>query len=521
MKGFALTLTMLLLIGCKDDEVPADDSAAPTDDSGVETVDADGDGYAVEEDCDDADPEVNPGAQELCDGVDNDCDQLIDDADDSVSGQGSWYLDSDGDGYGVDSSEQLACAAPSGTVAQGGDCDDADETLSPGADETCDGFDNDCDGAVDDADDDVTDASVWYTDSDFDGYGDPNSPIVACTGPSGAVDNDLDCDDSEFEVNPDMSEICDGVDNDCDPSTSEAGMVRYYTDDGLDSEYGEEFSTATAASPYTLTLSRDGTLFICEGSYYAHLDINADVRVLGTSGSALTTLDGGGSGSVVLVDVGGATVSVEGLTIRGGGGSGSYFGYPMGGGIRCDGSSDMALDDLVMEGNEAGLGGAVYSDGCNISVANSRFEGNEGLLLGGAIAALDTELSLEACELRDNHSDAGGGIGAGQGSLVDLVDTLIVGNSATTLGGGLYQEAATTTCSGSASLDAGFLGNTAVRGGGVFLNGSASHFHATSCDMGSGADENNPDDVDSSDGGSYADFGADESFTCNGSSGCN
>jgi hypothetical protein len=99
--------------------------------------------------------------------------------------------------------------------AGGTDCDDDDPLVHPDAPEACDGVDQDCDGAVDD---DPADPPSWYADADGDGYGDAGStPTTGCSGPTGSVDNALDCDDGDAAVSPDAVEVWyDGVDQDCD-----------------------------------------------------------------------------------------------------------------------------------------------------------------------------------------------------------------------------------------------------------------------------------------------------------------
>ena len=170
-------------------------------------------GYVADStDCDDTDLSSYPGADEWCDGADNDCDGSTDEP--GALDEATWYLDADADGYGDASSSQDACSQPSTHVADSADCDDADASVNPGADELCDGIDNDCDGDVDE--DSAVDVATWYLDHDHDGYGDAAYDRQACDQPSGWVADATDCDDLEAAAWPGATELCDGFDNDCD-----------------------------------------------------------------------------------------------------------------------------------------------------------------------------------------------------------------------------------------------------------------------------------------------------------------
>ena len=117
-----------------------------TDDTGE--ADNDGDGYTeAEGDCDDSDAAIHPGADEVCDDIDNDCDDLIDGQDDDITDGLLWYLDNDGDEYGQDGVTAFSCTSqPPGYTEEGGDCNDENDTIHPGAIEiVMDAIDQDCD----------------------------------------------------------------------------------------------------------------------------------------------------------------------------------------------------------------------------------------------------------------------------------------------------------------------------------------------------------------------------------------
>ena len=105
------------------------------------------DGYVVDAtDCDDTLASVNPGEIESCNGVDDDCDDVIDEGLSMLT----FYLDSDGDGYGLADETTEACDTPEGYADLDTDCDDELNSTHPDAYEFCDEVDNDCDGVVDD-----------------------------------------------------------------------------------------------------------------------------------------------------------------------------------------------------------------------------------------------------------------------------------------------------------------------------------------------------------------------------------
>ena len=83
-------------------------------------------------------------------------------------------------------------------------------------------MDNNCDELIDESDPEVvlSTGSTYFLDVDTD-LGDKNNSIFICDKPLGYADNDDDCDDSDIEINPTATDICDGIDNNCDETVDE------------------------------------------------------------------------------------------------------------------------------------------------------------------------------------------------------------------------------------------------------------------------------------------------------------
>jgi len=212
-----------------DTDTDADADADTDTDADTDIgTDLDGDGSPDGEDCDDNDAAIHPGADEICDGIDNDCNELVDEVDPDLIGDGPWYQDLDGDGYGDLATAVDGCSAPTDWVIQGGDCNDLSAFIHPDAPEVCDGIDNDCDGQTDDDDPglDGSTGSEFFADLDGDGFGDPASSTWACEQPDDHAVSDTDCDDGDSGVNPAATEVCNNwVDDDCDGSANACGIA--------------------------------------------------------------------------------------------------------------------------------------------------------------------------------------------------------------------------------------------------------------------------------------------------------
>jgi hypothetical protein len=302
-------------------------------------VDADEDGISDGQDCDPTDPAV--GLAPLV------------------------FTDADDDGFGDDLTVSYACVPAADAVRVGGDCDDQDNTVFPGAVETCDATDQDCDG--DGFDVAAADLDTWYYDGDADDEGRPDVVIRGCTPPDGFVAAGQDCDDLDPGTHPGASEVCDdGADNDCD---------------GVPCVWGAEMTLANL--PSIAGASAGGLL----GSSFAIADDldgdGVDDLIAGAPG---TFVDGElGAGALVVFAVDPSDRAVSSRYVVEGAGANSRLGQTV---VAAGDLDDDGFGDVLAGRPSAGTDGLVYLLGGPVRASEDVHAGALGGYFTGAVTVV-------------------------------------------------------------------------------------------------------------------------------------
>jgi hypothetical protein len=308
------------------------------------------------------------------------------------------------------------------------DCDDINPAVYPGAVETWyDGVDSDCSATSDfDQDGDHVDSSEYGGD---------------------------DCNDLDARAFPGGREVCDGSDNDCDPTTVESGATLYQG--GVPTDWPD----AAAALAAAVDLDE---IALCPGVHPGPLHIDVDVILRGVPGAPdQVVIDADGAGSAVIID--GAEpvldVTLSDLTITGGVAT-------VGGGIDARGADDLEVAGSVISGNVADLGGGI-AIGDNLTLSYTVVADNRARRGGGLYGDRNVDVEITSSEITGNHADEdGGGLVFGEVTLSIDENSVVSDNDATGDGGGMA-------VTGDLDLDGGlFSANTAGGGGGgLWLEG--------------------------------------------------
>ncbi|MEQ1565444.1 MAG: MopE-related protein [Myxococcota bacterium] len=443
----------------------------------VGCIDSDADGTRDGKDCAPDDFRIHPDAQEVCDGVDNDCNGQVDEG---VSITAYW--DRDLDGFGDSAYARRVCALPEDGSLVAGDCDDLDPKVHPDAIEVCNLVDDDCDQQFDE------DALLtFYSDQDRDGHGVAGDTVEACYAPDGYAATDDDCDDGEPLAWTGATEVCDGVDNDCDAAVDEdLEPVRVWVDDDLDG-YGDPSQPTVACGPGSglsdnaldcddtdPALSHDAmevrnndfdddcdgyvdefgvgpagsnefqtvedalasapagaVVQLDQGFHVLTVDLTGEDVTFAGEGCDRTTLYADAMGTAVTVDGG----AIEQLTISGGTGTlvgvtKDDPGHVVGGGVLVLG--DTTLSRVCVDGNTAARGGGVAVMAGHAFVDQVKFAGNSASDWGGGLyAQYPATVDLWADTFVANHAEADGG-GGGlrvQGATAWVANTVFAGNT--------------------------------------------------------------------------------------------
>lgn len=262
---------------------------------------------------------------------------------------------------------------------------------------------------------------------------------------------------------------------------------------------------ATLAHAVTQASAGD-EIWVRQGTYpVSEITINSDIHIEGSWNNGFTTqldptftvLDAGGASRIFNISPGVAFPSINNLTLRNG------LSGSSGGAILVGNGAQPVLTNLIFEANEASFGGAIYvGSAAYVQIGKSQFMTNTAATSGGAIYVNNGLVNLEQSSFTSNTAESssttnGGGAifvtgSAGgllsenvlfhnnsavsdggavriQSGLMNLYHATMVGNSAGSEGGGVYNGGATAVIRNTIFAD-----NTATDGSAAFHTGSNS-----------------------------------------------
>lgn len=176
------------------------------------------------------------------------------------------------------------------------------------------------------------------------------------------------------------------------------------------------------------------------GVYAEQIDfLGKDILVESTDGAAQTVIDGQGALGYVVSLAGAQTraATLRGFTVTGGYGELGSLSAGPGGGILV-GPGGATIDAALIEANVGGIGAAISMIEGDLLLRDSVLSDNAAVF-GGAIASEGGTLTIERSEFIGNRSSSSGGaLSLNWGTVAQIRDSRFEGNLGQSLGGALY-----------------------------------------------------------------------------------
>ncbi len=257
-------------------------------------------------------------------------------------------------------------------------------------------------------------------------------------------------------------------------------MATWYPNSGGYEDWTADLLAGKYGAPAKIEMADDGELVLCDGTWYASLNVKStDVTITGLHGSEFTTLSGGDDARPIGVFQNNATVTAQGMTV-----------------IEGNACYGAAIGTLIVSSCSGSGAGGSYTNGVTLNLVDLRIEENNPTLI--ALSA----------------------IYVGYGTVLNLDNTTVANNSVQ----GFTAVNNAVTCRADPKTDGGIWGNPS--GGfmwSIVIHGSDPYtFESSTCDYeGSGGTYTPAYDLSMQNfEGVYEtfDFGDDASFICDATS---